>query len=225
GRFSYTNWFGKVDPVSHNSIVDALEKTGLHEFSARMISELSDGERQRAMIAMILAQDPEIMVMDEPAVFLDIKNKYEIFHLIRNLSRKKNKTIIFSTHDLHSAINMADKVWLMLDEGLCQGAPEDLMIKGAFNDLFGNTGFSYDPRYEKDQEKEKKLTGIYIDGTGDYKYWTEKAVARAGLHVSAEKTEIIVKTPSEKIMKWVLRDVTGEYEFESIYEMIKWISR
>jgi len=72
GRFSYTNWYGRLDPLSHDAVVNALEKAGLSEYGNRMINEISDGERQRAMIAMVLAQDAAIMVMDEPAVFLDI---------------------------------------------------------------------------------------------------------------------------------------------------------
>ena len=77
-----------------------LKRHQCQPFCKRFISELSDGERQKAMIARILAQDTGIMVMDEPTAFLDIGSKYEILHLMHLLSQKSEKTIIFSTHDL-----------------------------------------------------------------------------------------------------------------------------
>ncbi len=95
GRFPHTNWFGKIDDSDHEAIVDALEKTGLSGFRDRHITELSDGERQRAMIAMVLAQDAKIMVMDEPTAFLDISSKYEIMHLLHLLTRNRHKTIVY----------------------------------------------------------------------------------------------------------------------------------
>ena len=91
-----------------------LKKHQCCHSAIRFISELSDGERQKAMIARILAQDTGIMVMDEPTAFLDIGSKYEILHLLHMLSQKNEKTIIFSTHDLHMAISQSDKIWLIL---------------------------------------------------------------------------------------------------------------
>jgi iron complex transport system ATP-binding protein len=74
GRFPYTNWLGRINSADHNIIIESLVKTGMEDFRHRPVTELSDGERQRAMIAMVLAQDAKIMVMDEPTAFLDISS-------------------------------------------------------------------------------------------------------------------------------------------------------
>lgn len=135
GRFPHTNWIGRIDDRSREVINDAIEKTGMRNFAGRYIAELSDGERQRAMIARVLAQDAAIMVMDEPLAFLDLPGKYEIANLIRNLSRA-GKTIIFSTHDLDIAVKIADRIWLMLKEGLTEGSPDKLIENGSFDAMF-----------------------------------------------------------------------------------------
>ncbi len=143
GRYPYTNWFGKIDPGNHEIIIDAIEKTGMSALSWRFVSELSDGERQKAMIARILAQDTGILVMDEPTAFLDIGSKFEILHLMHLLSQESGKTIIFSTHDLNVAMSQADKIWLIIDNQLIEGAPEDLMLQGAFEHLFDSSAYQY----------------------------------------------------------------------------------
>lgn len=144
GRFPHTNWIGSIDRVSYDVITAAMEKTGMEEFRNRYVSELSDGERQRAMIARLLAQDTALMVMDEPTAFLDIPGKYDIVNLLHNLTHE-GRTIIFSTHDLNIAVNMADKIWLLLKDGLIAGSPEELIKNGSFNNLFESSLFGFDP--------------------------------------------------------------------------------
>ena len=143
GRFPHTDWFGRIDSFNHEAVIDALIKAGMIDFINRPVTELSDGERQRAMIAMVLAQDAIIMVMDEPTAFLDISSKYEIINLLHELTQQRNKTIIYSTHDFNTAVSQADKIWLMLDDALIEGAPEDIMISGAFKRLFDESKVSF----------------------------------------------------------------------------------
>lgn len=144
GRFPHTNWIGSIDRASRDAINEALEKTGMKGFSTRYVSELSDGERQRAMIARLLAQDTPLMVMDEPTAFLDIPGKYDVVNLLHNLTRD-GRTIIFSTHDLNIAVNMSDKIWLILKDGLISGSPEELIKNGSFSSLFESSLFGFDP--------------------------------------------------------------------------------
>lgn len=144
GRFPHTNWIGKIDKSGHLAIVDALNKTGLTDFGDKYITELSDGERQRAMIARLLAQDTEIMIMDEPTAFLDIAGKYDIVNLLKKLTGE-GKTIIFSTHDLNIALNMADKIWLILKDEMLEGSPDDLVRDNSFEHLFESSEIKFDP--------------------------------------------------------------------------------
>ncbi len=143
GRFPYTDWFGRLDSFSHSAVMDSIKLSGMSDFAQRYLTELSDGERQRAMIAMVLARNASLIILDEPTAFLDIKSKYEILQLLHDLVKQQNKTVIFSTHDLHSAIDHADKIWLMLDRGIIEGTPEELILNNAFDELFADSPMKY----------------------------------------------------------------------------------
>ncbi len=159
GRFPHTNWIGYLDSESREAISQAIRKSGLEGFEYRPVAELSDGERQRAMIARVLAQDAEIMIMDEPTAFLDIAGRYEIIKLIRDLTRN-GKTIIYSTHDLNPALTAADKIWLLLKDQLMEGSPGELLNNGLLNLLFDSTDFIFDPETRMPVIKDNK--GDYL---------------------------------------------------------------
>jgi iron complex transport system ATP-binding protein len=225
GRFPHTNWMGKIDSVNHEVIMNAIEKAGMSALYKRFVSELSDGERQRAMIARILAQDTGIMVMDEPTAFLDIGSKYEILHLLHLLSQKSDKTIIFSTHDLHMAISQSDKIWLILDNKLIEGAPEDLMIEGAFDHLFDSSSVQFNSEHGTFSFRSEDRGSIYIDGEGILRHWTEKAIKRTGFSVSEVKTIPYIIVPSGNSNKWQLSTNNSTFECRSIYELVSWLSK
>jgi iron complex transport system ATP-binding protein len=220
GRFPHTNWIGKIELKDHEAIVDALKKTSMYSFSDRFVSELSDGERQKAMIARILAQDTGIMIMDEPTAFLDVGSKYEILHLLNILSNSNNKTIIFSTHDLQMAISQSDKIWLILDDELVTGSPEDLMIAGAFEHLFDPSSVLFNSDDGTFSFRNESKGSIYIEGAWNKRHWTEKAVLRAGFNVSRQMTSIYIIIPDENNARWRLISKTETREFNSVYELI-----
>ncbi|MDR3286795.1 MAG: ABC transporter ATP-binding protein [Prevotellaceae bacterium] len=139
GRYTYTNVFGNLSVSDEKIILDSLKMVGMSDFIWRNVSELSDGERQRVMIARALVQDTPIMILDEPTAFLDIPNKYEIILLLRNLAREKAKTIIFSTHDLNIALQLADKIWLMANKKMHAGTPAQLIQTNAFDQMLDGT--------------------------------------------------------------------------------------
>ena len=224
GRFPHTNWIGKIEKEDHERIVDAISKTAMGSFYQKYLSELSDGERQKAMIARILAQDTGIMVMDEPTAFLDIAAKYDILHLLHHLSGDNGKTIIFSTHDLQMAISQSDKIWLILDDDLIEGAPEDLMISGAFEHLFSSTSVSFNIEDGTFSFRSETMGSIYIEGT-DKRYWTEKAVNRAGFSVAKEKTSTFIILPSEINSYWQLSTESKVTKYKSVYELINALKR
>jgi iron complex transport system ATP-binding protein len=220
GRFPHTNWIGKIEMKDHEVIMDALEKTSMEPFRRKFISELSDGERQKTMIARILAQDTGIMIMDEPTAFLDVACKYDILHLMRILSNNNDKTIIFSTHDLQMAISQADKIWLILDNKLIEGAPEDLIIAGAFDHLFNSSSVVFNSEDGTFSFRRDTKGSIFIEGDGSKRRWTEKAINRAGFTVSKEKTIPYVIIPTDNNKFWQLSTQTFIQEFSSIYELI-----
>jgi iron complex transport system ATP-binding protein len=220
GRFPHTNWIGKINSIDNEIIMNAIEKTSMSAFCNRFVSELSDGERQKVMIARILAQDTDIMIMDEPTAFLDIGSKYEILHLLHLLTQKNEKTIIFSTHDLHMAISQSDKIWLILDSQLREGAPEDLMIDGEFNHLFDSSSVTFNSENGTFSLRGKKKGSLFIEGSGTTRYWTEEAVNRAGFSVSTVRTIPYIKVSADPVKTWQVISKDSIEEFHSIYELI-----
>lgn len=223
GRFPHTNWLGRINKVDHLAILEAINKAGMSEFIDRPITELSDGERQRAMVAMVLAQDPGVMIMDEPTAFLDISSKFEVMQLMHELTRSREKTIIFSTHDLTSALNQADKIWLLKEQGVFEGAPEDLMLEGSFNTLFDDKKIHFNSNDGSFTIRNDEKGNVNIIGDGIKKYWTEKALLRAGYAVVNSESTVEVKVPAPENSNWKCRIHGACQEFDTIYELVKWI--
>jgi iron complex transport system ATP-binding protein len=225
GRFPHTNWIGKISAYDNEIIMDAIEKTGMASLSGKMVSELSDGERQKAMIARILAQDTDLMIMDEPTAFLDIGSKYEILNLLSMLSHKNRKTIIFSTHDMNMAISQSDKIWLILNDRLAEGAPEDLMIDGAFNHLFESASVLFNSSDGSFSFRGEERGSLFVEGDGIYKYWTSEAVKRAGFSISEVTSNPFIRVISDKPNTWQIISDNSIIEFESLYELIRWLRK
>jgi iron complex transport system ATP-binding protein len=220
GRFPHTNWLGTIDQSGRLAIENAIARTGLTTLRTRNISELSDGERQKTMIARVLAQDAELMIMDEPTAFLDIASKYEIISLMRELTRD-GKTIIFSTHDFNIAVNQADKIWLILENNLIEGAPEDLMLSGAFEHLFQSSIVQFSSGDGSFSFLNESRGSLYVRGEGLIRKWTEKALKREGYQVSSSMTNPYIQVPDSTDQKWLLTRDDQTAGFSSIYELIR----
>lgn len=115
GRMPYTGFFGKLSDEDERIVSEAIETLSLHEFSDRQINTLSDGERQKAIIAKALAQQTQYILLDEPTAFLDYPSKVSTMQMLKKLCKENNKAILISTHDLDIALQYCDKVWHMTD--------------------------------------------------------------------------------------------------------------
>ncbi len=147
GRSPYTGFWGRPDDHDKEVIDDAISLVKIEDLRYRMVETLSDGERQKVMIAKALAQETPIIFLDEPTAFLDYPSKVEILLLVQHLSRVKDKTIFLSSHDLELALQVADKVWL-LDKrlGVRIGTTDELSRDGSIGDYFGRPNLSFDPQ-------------------------------------------------------------------------------
>ncbi|MDR0694481.1 MAG: ABC transporter ATP-binding protein [Prevotellaceae bacterium] len=143
GRYPYTGRMGHLNEDDKYQVLEALELVGLRAMAWRNVSTLSDGERQRVMIARTLVQDTPIVLFDEPTAYLDMPNKYETLALLQRLAHNRHKTIIYSTHDISLATRTADKLWLITPAGISEGAPEDSSIQRAIKELFNSTNVEY----------------------------------------------------------------------------------
>jgi iron complex transport system ATP-binding protein len=222
GRYPYTNWYGYIGKADNEIIMNAMHKTSIAGFSNRLLSELSDGERQKAMIARMIVQDTSIMLMDEPTAFLDIESKFSIFHLLHQLTHEEGKTIIFTTHDLQMAVSHSDKIWLINEDGLEEGAPEDLILNGDFDRLFSSSSLQFNSRTGSFSLRIEKRGSIFIEGEGNDKHWTKEAVQRAGLTISVKKTDPYIMAEPEG--KWLLISSGSQIKFDSLYELLKKLS-
>ena len=204
GRYPYTNWFGELDEKDREIISKAIRDVGLSGYEDRQVSRISDGERQRAMIARALAQDTRILVLDEPTAFLDISNKYEIVRILHQLVNEQGKCIIFSTHDLHTALSMADRIWLMLEGEVVEGIPEVIAEKGYFDSLFpGNPQLKFDVD-KGDFTFRKNPNGmVRISADGFSRRMAIKALERLGFEIVDE--ELDGMPASKTIYQKVLR--------------------
>ncbi len=221
GRFPYTNWIGRLTEEDTHFIRESIRQVGLLNLMEKNINEISDGERQRAMIARTLAQDTEIIVLDEPTAFLDLVNRYEIVHLLTELSRMKGKTILFSTHDLNIAIQEADKVWLMLPDGIVTGSPEDLVLNHSFSPIFNKTRLQFDEQKGEIRMKRESGKMIYLEEEGISGAWTKRALERLGYKLGAKEkcdTRIRIETGKEKT-SWIVEKGGELIECKSIYEL------
>jgi iron complex transport system ATP-binding protein len=221
GRFPHTNWMGKLQTEDIVRSNDAIEMVGMKDFLNKNVNEISDGERQRVMIARTLAQDTKVIVLDEPTAFLDLPNKYEIVHLLNNLSKTENKTVIFSTHDLNIAIQEADKIWLMLDDKIIEGAPEDLILNETFNKLFEKSNLNFDRSKGDFRMKRKHTVKIGLLGEGIYYNWTKKALERLGYLVQKgdESISFVQLQIRNDNCKWIFCTKSEQLEFNSIYDL------
>ncbi|MBQ8463912.1 MAG: ABC transporter ATP-binding protein [Prevotella sp.] len=141
GRTPYTGFWGRLSDADRKACSDAIRLIGIDHLKDRLVQTLSDGERQKVMIAKALAQETPIIYLDEPTAFLDYPSKVEMLLLMRRISREARKTIFLSTHDLELALQVADTVWLMSrTDGLKIGTPHELAAQGVLRQFIERGG-------------------------------------------------------------------------------------
>ncbi len=145
GRQPHTGFFGRLHRHDHVLIAEALEAVGIAHKARSYTAELSDGERQKVMIAKALVQECPLILLDEPTAFLDVVSRIEIMNLLHNLAVEHQKAILLSTHNIEQALVLADKLWLLSREnGLECGVTEDLILNHRMDDLFGRPDIQFD---------------------------------------------------------------------------------
>ena len=212
GRTPHTSWGGKLSTEDRKWVDQALYDTRLTALQDERLGELSDGQRQKAMIARALAQDGKVLVLDEPTAHLDLINRLEIMTLLREISQKKEKAVLVVTHDLDIALETADRFWLMnCDSPLHMGRPEDILLSGKIQDLF--PGEKY--RFELERGKVELLQdpdNLSIEGPAAGVYWVKKALQKAGVR---ELPDMLTLLPSFELQLGAksFKDLDGLIDF------------
>jgi len=144
GRQPYTNWIGTLTDQDRSFINFAIDNTKIRNLIQKKYYELSDGQLQKVMIARALAQNTEIIILDEPTAHLDVHHKIEVFNLLQTLVKKFKKTVILSTHEVQLALQHADELWLMNDKQFTYGNTHDLIADGELSSLFDSQLIQFD---------------------------------------------------------------------------------
>jgi iron complex transport system ATP-binding protein len=146
GRYPHSGWFGRITDRDRIAVEWAIDAVGARHLADRDFSRLSDGERQRVMIGRALAQEPVLLILDEPTAFLDVPSRVELMGLLRQLTRERPLAVVVSTHDLELALRTADVVWLVMPGGeLVAGAPEDVVLAGNLAQAFEGRQIRFHP--------------------------------------------------------------------------------
>jgi iron complex transport system ATP-binding protein len=220
GRYPHLNWWLTLNDEDHQLIENAIRKVHLESIADKQLSQLSDGQLQMAMIAKALAQDANILLLDEPTAHLDLNNRVEIMNLLRLLARETNKTILVATHELDLALQTADKIWLATqDKKIVTGIPEDLVLDGTFDTVFQLKGF--DLKTGKISHTPYRKTLVQVEGSGPEYLWTKNALERNGYELEADAPTIIrILTLSNKI-NWELSHDNINTQFNSLAELLR----
>ena len=219
GRYPHINWMGTLSNEDHEMIMESIVLVGLPEFSNRRFDSLSDGEKQRVMIAKALAQDTRVIMLDEPTAHLDISNRVEIVNLLATLAHQKQKAILLSIHDLELALRMADRIWLLQNKKLFTGAPEDLILSGLVADTFKGKAFYFDSPSGTFRINRKKMHHVYFDNSSLQGLWTRYALERIGCVISENRDEKIKLNYENNI--WELKYEGELSKFKSIETLTK----
>ena len=146
GRYPYTDHWGRLTSHDETIVMESLSLVGMQAFSQRKVGTLSDGERQKVMIAKALAQQTPTILLDEPTAFLDFPSKIDMLKLLKHLAHRLQKTILLSTHDLAFALKMADNLWLMQAGKLHEGTPKQLADTGLLANYIHQKDVTFNPQ-------------------------------------------------------------------------------
>lgn len=149
GRYPFTNWLGKLKQKDIAIIEKSIQTCDIDHIRHKTIEALSDGERQKVFIARTVAQQSELMVLDEPTTHLDVKNTINQLRLLRSLSREEGKTILFSSHQFDLALQIADKVWLIDNQKVHQILPQDFYDDCVYQEMLLGDNYRYNDKQKR----------------------------------------------------------------------------
>lgn len=216
GRQPHTGFFGRLHKKDHTVIQEALEAVGISHKAQSYTAELSDGERQKAMIAKALVQECPLIALDEPTAFLDAVSRIEIMTLLHQLAAEQHKAILLSTHDIEQALVLSDKLWLLSKEGGLQcGTTEDLVLSHRMDSLFAHSDIRFDYDHGTYYPTVMGTRQIIVEAQDEILlHWTINALHRHGFtcltgkkadnlpHIQATSSTRLILTQQDKIQTY-----------------------
>jgi len=228
GRLPWVGWTGGLGAHDHAVVRSALETARALPLAARPIQELSDGERQRVLLARALAQEASLLLLDEITAFLDLPHRLEVMRLLGELAREGGRSVILSTHDLELALRTADRIWLLPGDGsLVDGGPEDLVLSGDIGRAFAQHGVRFDMDAGHFDWEVPVRGRALVAGEGREAHWTRRALRRSGFQVMDEGAEADVRIEvegGEGAPSWTVEGKDGVRRFTTIREVLRVVS-
>lgn len=217
GRHPHTGWSGRLRASDHAAVGWALDVTGAAPLAHRRVATLSDGERQRVLIARALAQEPTLLALDEPTAFVDLPRRAELGDLLGHLARECNLAVLMTTHDLDLALRVADDVWLLgpaedhTAGGVRTGAPEDLALDGSVGRAFTSDEVVFDLDEARFVGVTPALATGSVRGSGPRAVWAARALQRVGLALVGARADADVEV-TDLGASWQLEWAGGSAE-------------
>ena len=229
GRYPYLNWNIKLNDKDNVIIDRSISQVHLEHLADKNIEELSDGQLQMTMIARALAQETEILLLDEPTAHLDLNNRVEIMNLLRHLARTTDKAILIATHELDLALQTADNIWLATsNKKILTGLPEDLVLDGSFDEVFQLKGF--DLKTGKMSHEAHRKISVQLIGEGHEYLWTKNALERSGYEIATDlpagqagsQVTIVLTKEADKTI-WKLSTTDQVQTFETLAKLVSFL--
>jgi iron complex transport system ATP-binding protein len=190
GRQPHTGFFGRLHTQDHTCIREAIRQVGIEHKADSYVAELSDGERQKVMIAKALVQECPLIILDEPTAYLDAVSRIEVMTLLHRLAAEQDKAILLSTHDIEQALVLCDRLWLLTDShGLEGGVTEDIILSHRMEHLFPGSAIRFDYDHGVYYPEVHITRRLHVTAPDDtLLHWTINALNRHGWAAITEPT-------------------------------------
>lgn len=230
GRYPYTGFFGQLDKGDKLIVEKAMTDVGIIHKAETYVAELSDGERQKAMIAKALAQECPVVLLDEPTAFLDIESRIDIMNLLHNLAMYQGKTILLSTHDIDLALLLADRLWLLSREkGLISGVTEDIILSGKMDHFFKgeNIVFNRDtgnflPNRRNDRKVFAEIKGELFH---ELYHWLNNTLQRHGFAMTDNKEDSLFSIEIYSAESIKIQNKESGLQFVNFEQFADWLKK
>lgn len=223
GRYPHIGWSGLLSDIDRDIVRNAIIAVGAEHLAHREINELSDGERQRIMIARALAQRPAVLLLDEPAAFLDVSARVEMIATLRQLARQQNVAVILSSHDLELSLRMADTIWLIDGAGRMHiGAPEDLLADGSVAAAFSGPNIAFSAGDRMFKIRSHPHGKAFVDGSKERVGMARTVLEREGFEIThSPEAALVVVTMTAS--GWDAQGGNGHYQGTTFADLARFV--
>ncbi|MCK5884278.1 MAG: ABC transporter ATP-binding protein [Bacteriovoracaceae bacterium] len=193
GRAPYTNFWGALGASDNAIVEESLIALGFFKQRNRLFNELSDGQKQKVLIARALAQNTPVILLDEPTNFLDMPRKMELMVLLKRIAAEKNKAILFSSHDWELALEMNTHLWLIDDSGEFNvGMPEEIILQQKLFSSFKSSEIVFSTKKGRFEEVISPVYSVALEGDEYGVKWTGHALRKKRISVDTNSAITIV---------------------------------